>query len=462
MIVRDEKLIEGGITPAFLMGCLKEHEIRVSVMEKLAAAYASKPAILARQVTEGMPNNKLVHNYARYIVAVASGYLIGNPVSYEGENIDSLLDAYKAARADSVDAELAKDASLYGKGVELCYADEQARPRTAALDPRSAFVVYGNDVASTPLLGVRYYSTFSMDGKVDGMEIHAYTNSMHMVYRGKDREAAAKATPEMDAHYFDGIPIVEYWNNDDETGDFEHVMTLIDAYDILQSDRVNDKEQFVQALLVLTGVRLETEPDILDEKGEVIKKGRTPAQQIRQDKMLMLPDNDATAEYLVKQLAEADVEILKDAINADIHKLAMVPDLSDENFAGNVSGVAMKYKLFGLEQLTKVKERWFEEALRERLKLFANFLAVKGQAKVDADAVDIVFRRALPANELELSQMVAALNNIVPTRTLLGQLPFVQDVDAAYDEISEEKAKNLKRQQTAFGMPFAAAEDDDA
>ena len=458
MIVRDKNLIEGGISPAFLKGVLDEHAKVVERYNELADIYASKPAITERRVLEGMPNNKLVHNYARYIVAVASGYLVGNPVTYQAEEgvpIDPLLEAYAAARVDSVDAELAKDASLYGKAVELAYADEQARPQVAALDPRSAFVVYGNDVASTPLLGVRMYDIIGQDGKASGVEVIVYTEMHEFVYRGKDQAAAIKATPEETPHFFGHLPMVEYWNNDDETGDFEHVKALIDAYDLLQSDRVNDKEQFVQSILVLTGARMEAEPDVLDEDGNIKRRGRTAAEQLRQDKMLQLPDTDATANYLTKQLAEGDVEILRNAIKSDIHKFSMVPDLTDEHFAGNVSGVAMRYKLFGLEQLTKVKERWFREALQERIKVFAGFLSVKGQASIDPDAVEIVFRRSLPANDLELANMVATLKGMVPTQTLLGQLPFVQDPALAEQELEEQNARALKNQQAAFGVPLA-------
>ena len=459
MIVRDAALIEGGITPAFLIACLKEQADQVKRMDALAEAYASKPSITERTVPAGFPNNRLVHNYGRYIVSVSSGYLVGNPVAYQSEeDIAPLIDAYIKARVESVDAELAKDAALFGKGVELCYADESAQPRTAALDPRTAFVVYGNDVASTPLMGVRQYTSIGEDGKASKVVVIVYTKDKSLTYEGKDIEKACKSTPAEEAHYFEGVPMVEYWNNDDETGDFEHVQTLIDAYDQLQSDRVNDKEQLVQAILVMTGARMEDEPDITNADGSTTK-GRTAAQQIRQDRMLFLPDQDATAHYLTKNLTESDVEILKDSIKSDIHKFAMVPDLSDINFAGNASGVAMRYKLFGLEQLTKVKERWFKEALQERMKLFINFLSVKGQKAIDPDLVEIVFKRALPANEFELAQMVSALDGIVPQETLLAQLPFVNDPAAAAEELKVDKQEAFARQQAAFGMPLAKEDD---
>ena len=157
--------------------------------------------------------------------------------------------------------------------------------------------------------------------------------------------------------------------------------------------------------------------------------------------VLSLPDSEARAEWLCKQLNEADTEVLKNAIKADIHKMSMVPDLTDEQFAGNSSGVAMKYKLLGLEQLTKIKERWFREALKERLRLFGYFLAVKGAPALDAESVRMVFTRALPVNELETAQMVQALNGIVPAEILLAQVPFVEDAQAAAEKMRVDAAE---------------------
>lgn len=455
MIVRDKQLIDGGITPVFLMGCIKEHEARANEMQTLYNAYNSKPPILSRTMTEGLPNNKLVHNYARYIVAISSGYLVGEPVTYQSdtEDIEALVGAYKYTRIPHVDSELAKNAALYGKGVELCYANNEARVQSVSLDPRNAFVVYENNVLYTPILGFYSYSIIGDDGKTAGVEIQVYDDTSVYTYRGKDREGALSKQPDIKPHYFGGLPMIEYWNNDDETGDFEHVMTLIDAYDLLQSDRINDKQQLVQAILVMTGARMESEPDKYDEKGEIVARGRTAAQQIREDKMIFLPDQDATAHYLTKNLVESDVEILRDSLKADIHKFSMVPDLSDENFSSNASGVAMRYKLFGLEQMTKTKERWFEEALRERLGLYANFLSLKGAKHIDTDNVQIIFKRALPVNESEIAQMIATLRDMVPEEILMAQLPFIEDAAGAKETLDVEREQAIQRQQRAFGMP---------
>ena len=46
---------------------------------------------------------------------------------------------------------------------------------------------------------------------------------------------------EESVHLFSKVPVIEYVNNSERLGDFEVVLPLIDAYNMLQSDRINDK-----------------------------------------------------------------------------------------------------------------------------------------------------------------------------------------------------------------------------
>lgn len=119
--------------------------------------------------------------------------------------------------------------------------------------------------------------------------------------------------------------------------------------------------------------------------------------------------------------------MLRRALSEDIHKFSMVPDLTDEQFAANASGVAMRYKLLGLEQLTGVKERYFREGLRCRVRLFAHYLALLGEREIVPERVRFIFTRSLPVNDTEQAQIVRELHGIVPDEQLLPQLSFLRD-----------------------------------
>lgn len=455
MITRPKECIgpDGLVLVAALTSVIAEHHKATERMARAKAYYDGVHDVTKRMRTDGLPNNRLVHNFPRYITTMASGYLIGNPVSYavtdeeaQKEPLDGLLDAYDRMSADSVDAELAKHASIYGKGVEIAFADEGAAPRAATVDPREAFVVYDDTVEHAPLFGVRYYKRTDVVGLTETYRVYVHTEKLWYGYDGASLIGfPAIPTLPPQSHYFGGVPMVEYWNSDDEVGDFDPVMSLIDAYNTLESDRINDKEQFVDAILLVTGAQLDRNATDPDDK-------RTPAQRLREDKLIELIEPEARAAWLTKQLDEGNTEVLKDALKADIHKMSLVPDLTDEQFAGNSSGVAMRYKLMGLEQLTKIKERWFREALRSRMRLFAHYLTVKGGPVLDVDRVQITFTRALPTNDLEIAQMVQMLVGIVPDEILLTQMPFVSDAEAALEMLKEQKQEAAREREAMFAQ----------
>ena len=388
-------------------------------LERLKRSYHNKREILERRRNRGLPNVKLAHGFSHYIATMASGYLLGNGITYEGEGLQRLKEAYHLADIQSVDAELVTCQSVYGKGVELVFANEEATLCSVCLPVTQAFVVYDTSVQNKPFFGVYLVQRKDGEGREVGVTLYIYTKEKEMVYHtqtlqgllgGEEMQLVREAW-----HFMGEVPMVEYWNNENEAGDFEQVEQLIDAYDLLQSDRVNDKQQFVDAMLVLTGVRLEEDA-----------RGRSAGEQLRQDKILLLPDSDCKVEYLAKSMTEGDVEVLKNALKSDIHKFSLVPDLTDEHFSGNASGVAMRYKLLGLEQLTRGKERWFKEGLRQRMKCYAHYLNLFTEQKIDLKKATIVFTRSLPVNELEVAQTIKTYEGIVENDVLQAQVPFVQ------------------------------------
>jgi SPP1 family phage portal protein len=452
MITRGREL---PIDATLMNDCIKQFDLDKSRLARLYAYYIGWHDIIERERTTGLPNNMLVHAYPHYIATMTSGYLIGDPVQYSDDKqekaLEAIMEAYAAADTPSIDSELALHQAIYGRGVELSYMNPQSQPRVTALDPQNAFVVYDDTAEALPLFGVHRLMGTGSDGLAYVKKITLYTDRDYTEFT-TDTNGYADGVGEPVAHNFGIVPMVEYWNNSVQMGDFEPVISLIDAYDILQSDRVNDKEQFADALLVLTGV-------VGLSAAEDTEDTRTAAQRLKEERTLSLPDVGARAEYLLKNANEADTDILRQSIKSDIHKFSQVPDMTDQEFAGNSSGVAMKYKLLGLEQATKIKERWFREGLKWRLRLFANILSLKGKPSLDADKVNIMFRRSLPVNDLEIAQTVQYLQGIVPDNLLLAQVPFVDDVAQAQDDLDEQKAKGIAAQAATFGAYPNANED---
>ena len=404
MITIDRGLIRGGIGTDVLSACLKRHDALLPEMQRLRAYYEGKNPGIMERADEGRSPARLPHPFGRYIALTAAGYLTGRPVAYEAPGQEKALEAltrsFRENAMDSVDAELAVQAAVYGKGVERIYADRQGRTRSVSVSPEEAFVVYDDTVAHEPLFGLCLSAAAKADGTPDGFQLEVLTAEESLLYRTNDpRHVGEEGLVRRERHYFGQPPLIEYWNNCDETGDFAAVLPLIDGYDLLESERLRDKEEFADSLLVLTGCQLEqgwhtrtvTGPD-----GEPVEErvpDEDPARRLRRERCLSLPDSEASAQYLTHSLHEADTEVLRAALKEDIHKFSFVPDLSDREFAQNLSGVAMRYKLMGLERMASVKERWFREGLRTRLEIYARMLALSGAPALDTSGIRCVFRR---------------------------------------------------------------------
>jgi len=405
-------------------------------LKKLNNYYIGRHEIFNRtRENDGVKNNKVMINHAKYITDTNVGYLLGNPVDYQvgkDENnepsydIQPLLDAYKRQTINDLDTEIAKDVSIFGYQYEYVYANDEAEPRSCEIDNENAIIVYDDTVEHKKLFGLiyrpiyegekfKYWDIIYIDDK---KEIHYKSNDKTLTKEGKEKE-----------HSFGKVPLICYKNNHEILGDFEPVISLIDAYNLLQSDRVNDKEQLVDAILCMYGFDFDEEQ----------------ADQLRVSRMLANIPAEGRAEYLVKQLNENEVDVLRKTLETDIHKISMVPNMSDVNFIGNSSGVAIRYKLLAFEQNIKNKERYMEKGLMERFELYNHFLVTMSKMEeVPVEEVDAVFKRNLPSNDFETSQMINNLADLVDKETLITQLSFIKDASeiVKLKELEDEAKPN--------------------
>lgn len=426
-MIIDEEIISGGITPFILAKLIEKHEQECERYRRLYNYYIGEHKIKSRTKTaKAAANNKIVCNHAKYITDMTQSYLTGNPITYaasEGIDIEPLKNAYLEQDIASLDSELVKNMSIYGKAYELIYANEESKPRSVILNPANTFVCYSQSAEEKRLFGVYYYKRYDLDGYCTGTVCRVYDDSYIYTYTGLSDSYSGLTLHDTLPHYFFDVPIIEYRNNTETQGDFEQLISAIDAYNKLQSDRINDKEQFVNSILFLVDCEIDSEQ----------------AKNLMEERILM-GFNGATAQYLSKVLNEADTKVLRDDLKDDIHRLSHVPDLSDESFGNNLSGVAIKYKLLGFEQHVKNKERNFARSLRKRFELYNNFLVTLNSMKeIPTHRVDVVFTYNLPANELEISQMINNLKGLATDETLLDRLPFISD--------AKEEAENVRKEQ---------------
>lgn len=434
---KDTDILNGEV----IADAIKANKNNIKIFKRLESYMDDSP-----EMERKAPNALLtINNFADYITSINTGYLVGNPIDYKAgskDDITPLIDAYKAQSIEELDTDIAEDLSMFGQAFETVYLDEQSEILSSKLSVYNTIVIY-DDTFKHNKMAALYYA--QLDNNKDDYDVTIWTPS-HIYNRklaGSDLTEDAN-NPDRE-HFFGEVPVIHYFNNRRLKGDYEPVISLIDAYNILQSDRVLDREKLVDAILAFYGAKL------TKEDAEAIKENRT----------IGLPEG-SKAEYLIKNIDEADADVLRQTIAADIHKFSKTPDLTDETFGNAPSGVSILYKLLAFEQNIKKKERLLATGLRNRLELYLTMLQYKSKiSQVDVDAIKLVFRRALPKNDFETSQIINNLDGKVDDETLVAQLSFVEDASEVVEKARKERDERMEMGNFGTDRPDDEEADDD-
>ena len=429
---------ETALSKELIYKLIRKHMQESSRLRDLKKYYLGEHAILKHtRRNVNAPNYKTVANHAKDIADTSTGYFMGNPIKYNNtaeSDLEPLLEAFDGAEIDQVDAQNALNMAIYGRAYEYIYAKEGLTELdSTSVDPENVFLVYDDSIERKALFAVYYYEIKDDTKDATKYQAEVFTQNLHYHIVLRDSSKGTTQNENVEPHNLGQIPIIEYRNNHFAIGDYEQQISLIDAYNSLMGNRVNDKEQAVESILVLYGAQL---ADNLEDAREAMKI-------LAEEGLLELPA-DAKADFLKNALDENATEILRKALKEDIYTFSHVPNLTDENFAGNSSGVAMEFKLLGLEMITKTKEANYKRGLRQRIAIFAHYLGMQ-QIALEAHSIVPQFSRGLPKNLLELSQIINNLEGKVSLRQLISLLPFVEDPDAELEELEEEKEKNMER-----------------
>ena len=414
-------------TPEVIQRVVQAHKMyQVPRLKKLYDYYVGKnQEILKRSFADASkPNNKITNSFSRLITEQITSMFLSIPVKYTSDNKEALLQLQVINEMNQEKHHtfiLAKNASIYGASYEVLYMDERAEVRYAVLPSTEVIPVYTAGLGNDTLIGaVRYYTIESLlDSTLDIDVIEIYDAYSIKTYNGTN--GVIKLVKEV-PHYFREVPINVYQANDDQLGDSEGVLTLIDAYDSALSNTANTFDFFADSYLVLTNA-MDTEPEEFS--------------RMSQERILLLPEN-GTAEFLNKQTDANSLADYMNRLKENVFKFSYIVDLDNATFGNDVSGVALKYRLQMLEGVCASRERLFTQAINRRNQMIFNILGVKGKF-YDVNDINLIFTRNVPASLSEESTIAQQLTGIVSKRTILEMLSCVDDVQGELERIDSEQ-----------------------
>lgn len=408
--------------------------------------YKGGAKILKRVKEPHKSNNKLVLDYPSYIVDIFQGRAVGRPVTYTVA--EELRDSFKIIqeildnnREQDENTALAKMSGINGVGYEINYVDEDGNYKFNEVLPQNIIYVYDDKINPEPWLALYVRDAISLKNlAADDKEqaVTAYTTDRILEFEASKNGFVLVDEYENVLHKF---PIIEWANNDEYMGDFESVLTLIDAINLLYSDNVNNLEEQVNALLVIWGM--------VNTNYEDFKK-------MKEDGVLLAQSSAAgggkqDAKFITRDINDTAVQNIKQNLDEAIHKFSKAPNVSDEKFSGNTSGEAQKYKLFTTDQVIELKQRKYHTALTKRMELICEYARVKKGIDLNYRDIAINFQDNMPYNELENAQTVKQLLDAgVSRQYAMSKLKGIDDVGEELERQDQEKDAYLKDYADSF------------
>lgn len=358
-------------------------------------------------------------NYCRKMVQNTVGYILGKPVNYSSktgnkEFID-LIDYYFSPWEKEHNINLKLKSSIHGSVYEVSFINTKGEFQCTYFSPLEMIVLHDGSVDSKVSLAVRKYKMEFDENEY----VEVWDNANYYKYILNNGLTLLEQKP----HRFSRCPVRKLKNNDSEKSTFDDIVRIIDMYNSLHSISVQEAIDFRNAYLVLKNCTLSQEE----------------AQKMKENGIIILPNEKASAEWLVKNPNSQFFKDLLDNLKNEIFVQSQQVDMNI-NFQSNTSGVSVRLKLQELENQSAISESIFEKVLKDRLEFFCEWLRIAKNKEFDPRDINISFTRNVPVDEVGVAQMVRDLQGIVPNEELLSWLPRVSNPSASIKKLKEEQS----------------------
>jgi SPP1 family phage portal protein len=396
-------------------------------LEKSKKYYDGLQDILNKSYSDpSKPCNHTVTNYCKNIADSYCGYLASpSYISYSSEkDIESIMEVLKYNDYQAEDSDFLLDALVYGRASELMYTDESGKTRFRLIKPTQCFAVYDDSLEEKLTHFVRMYPLNEWDNS-NKYAVDVYDDYLVKHYT-MDGENGNVTFVSEEFHFFNQCP-ANVFTLPDEKSIFECIISLQDAHNELLSSEIDDYSAFCDAYLALSGMDADSE-DI---------------GTMKENRVLILPEG-SSANWLTKTASDAQVENILKRIHDSIYRIAACPDFSSESFVGGVSsGIAIRYRLTGMETRAAKIVASMKKALHRRVEIIAGVASLKLGEEIFTD-IDISFKRNIPEDMTSIITMVNTLKGSVSDATLLSQIPFISDVNAELEAVQAQKEANME------------------
>ncbi len=430
------------------------HAFNLAEIQVLDEYYRGKQKIANRTKTiRPEINNKITENRANEIVSFKTGYLLEEPIQYVArkgkekyiDSINQLNDYMYLEDNESNDKELIDWMHICGTSYKMALPRENPNNNEApfctyVLNPKTSYVIYSSALGHKALAGVKFiyneeekkvYSVWTddwyyeiVDGEIKNEYHFENQDGIVEVFKGEP-------------HFGMGIPIIEYPANKSRLGAFEIVIDILDAINMVASNRVDAIEQFVQSLMLFCNC------DIDEQTFKELKE--LGALKYKSDST-----NPAKVEILTSELNQMQTQTLVDYMYDTVLTICGMPNRNGGSSTSDTgSAVIMRDGWSAAETRAKNTETAYKKSEKKFLKLILSYINDSDE-KLDLPltAIKINFTRRNYENITQKSQVLISMLNCPKIHPLLAfiQCNMFPNPEEAYEMSMEYYQEQLEKE----------------
>jgi SPP1 family phage portal protein len=280
-----------------------------------------QPVLYRTKISNEDIINKIVENHAYEIVQFKVGQTYGEPVQFisrsDDENINKAVDELNDFMADANKQEKDIKAGEWQSATGTSFKAVQRKDgdvpfRIVAPSPMNTFVIY-NRSTEEPILSVQ-------ELKDEGGQCYKMAFSDNMSFKIVNSKVV-----ETKLHTFGVIPIVEFPNNHERISDIELVISMLDAINNMQSNRMDGIEQFVQSWIKFVNCEVDEE--------QFAKMKMNRALVVKS----INKDNKSDVDVMTQELNQTQCQVSKDDLWDNALSILAIPT-KQSNTGGDTQG----------------------------------------------------------------------------------------------------------------------------
>jgi SPP1 family phage portal protein len=359
-------------------------------------------------------NNKVVENHALETVKFKAGQIHGEPIQYVckkkkanetvNAQIDLLNDYLDEANADARNIQLGIYQSAVGTAYKAILKEDEWTEdgdlppfRIYISCPWDTYVVYSSGTGKAML------SVQILKDEDNQQYYLCYSSKLYFkIQNGNIVKSGING--------FDGIPIIEYPNNHDRISDIEIAITMFDAINKYQSDRLNGVEQFVQALMKFKNCEIDEQ-----EFMKMVKFGAVSVKDIGNG-------SQSDVELMTAELNQSESQVAKDDIYNNMLIVEAMPNRQSNTGGDTGNAVYLRNGWDFAERDAKLVESFTKEAEKAAARIILNIIRKTSKdIKVSTRDFDVKITRNPTDNMLVKAQALDYLfkNKIHPLIALI-------------------------------------------